>query len=278
MLLGKTPPVVRDLLQLGADPMSVRAARLFVVDRLQEWHFDDLVDSGALLTSELATNAVLHAEDGFTVQIERIDSGVRVEVTDPSAQEPAAPEPDPAVLSGEEGGVLDLRTADPNLFTGLGMVDAIAHRWGSDPRPGGGTTIWFELVAGRSAGARVWLADLRELRSPSDVSRFAVPGEGKDPWGDRAQETDDMARRYADEDERVVEERYVEERRGGAGRWILALLVVIALAIGGFFLLGGEADVDTEGDLEIPEVDVDVNAPDVDVDSEEAPPASAEAG
>ena len=56
------------------------------------------------------------------------------------------------------------------------------------------------------------------------------------------------------------------------------LLIVAALAIGAFFLLGGEADVDTDGDLEVPEVDVDVNAPDVDVDSEDAPPASAEAG
>ena len=74
----------------------------------------------------------------------------------------------------------------------------------------------------------------------------------------------------------VVEERYVERPRGGAGRWILGLLVVIALGIGAFFLLGGEADVDTEGDVEIPEVDVDVNAPDV--DAEDAPPASAEAG
>lgn len=69
----------------------------------------------------------------------------------------------------------------------------------------------------------------------------------------------------------------VEQRRGGAGRWILGLLVVAALVIGGFFLLGGDADVDTEGDLEVPEVDVDINAPDVDVDSEDAPPASAEA-
>ena len=85
-----------------------------------------------------------------------------------------------------------------------------------------------------------------------------------------------MARR-ADGDV-IVEERYVEERRGGAGRWLLVLLVVAVLAVGAFFMLGGDADVDTKGDLEVPEVDVDINAPDVDVDTQDSPPASAEAG
>ncbi len=269
--------MLRDVLELAPEPMSVRAARLFVVDRLQEWHFDDLVESGALLTSELATKAVL---DGgkFSVLIERIDSGVRVEVTDHAPRGLSA-QPDPDVLAGQAGaGVLDLRAADATLFTGLGMVDAIAARWGSDPEPGGGATVWFELVAGRSADDRGRLADLRELRAPTPDAGFAPEREGKDRSGDRAEERHEMARRYVDDDERVIEERYVEERRGGAGKWILALLVIAALAIGGFFLLGGDADVDTEGDLEVPEVDLDVNAPDVDVDSEEAPPASAEAG
>lgn len=270
--------MVSDLLRLAPDPVSVRAARLFVVDRLQEWHFDDLVDSGALLTSELATNAVLQAREGFTVQVERIDSGVRVEVTGPSAPARALADPEPTGLSGDGGGLLDLRTVNSSLFTGLGMLDAIATRWGSDPGPEGGTTVWFELVAMRSAADRERLADLRELRAPAEPTGFAPAPEGNNRWGDRPQETDDMARRYVDEDERVIEERYVEERRGGAGKWILALLVIAALAIGAFFLFGGDADVDTEGDLEIPEVDVDVNAPDVDVNSEEAPPASAEAG
>lgn len=86
----------------------------------------------------------------------------------------------------------------------------------------------------------------------------------------------------ADEDERVVEERYVEERRGGPMRWLLVLLFIVALALGAFWAFGGEADVDVDGDFEVPEVDVDVNTPDVDVDTdvdtEEAPPASAEAG
>ncbi|MFZ6002644.1 MAG: hypothetical protein ACOYXM_01800 [Actinomycetota bacterium] len=83
-----------------------------------------------------------------------------------------------------------------------------------------------------------------------------------------------------DEDGRVLEERRYpdRERRGSMSRILLILLVIVALVVVGWFLLGGSVDIDTEGDVEVPEVDVDVNNPDVDVDSEEAPPASAEAG
>lgn len=83
----------------------------------------------------------------------------------------------------------------------------------------------------------------------------------------------------ARDEQLVSDDRVVEApRRGGVGRALVVLLVIAALAVGAFFAFGGSADVDTEGDLEIPEVDLDVNAPDVDVDSEEAPPASADAG
>ncbi|WP_420451710.1 hypothetical protein [Ilumatobacter sp.] len=48
--------------------------------------------------------------------------------------------------------------------------------------------------------------------------------------------------------------------------WLLGLLSIVAVVIGGFFLLGGDADVDVDpGDIEAPDVDVDVDAPDVDV-------------
>lgn len=57
-------------------------------------------------------------------------------------------------------------------------------------------------------------------------------------------------------------------RRGGPLKWLLALLVIAALAIGGFFLLGGDVDVDTDGgNIEAPSVDVDVDSPDVSVNT-----------
>lgn len=42
---------------------SVAAARAFVRDTLQGWGFGDVVDDAVVLTSELVTNAVVHAGD-----------------------------------------------------------------------------------------------------------------------------------------------------------------------------------------------------------------------
>lgn len=45
------------------DPVgrSVATARSFVRDTLQGWGFADIVDDAVVLTSELVTNAVVHA-------------------------------------------------------------------------------------------------------------------------------------------------------------------------------------------------------------------------
>lgn len=47
------------------DPVgrSVATARSFVRDTLQGWGFADIVDDAVVLTSELVTNAVVHAGD-----------------------------------------------------------------------------------------------------------------------------------------------------------------------------------------------------------------------
>ena len=59
--------------------------------------------------------------------------------------------------------------------------------------------------------------------------------------------------------------------KDGGGLWwkiLLGLLVLVALVVAGFFLLGGDADVDVvPGAIEAPEVDVDVDGPDVDVET-----------
>jgi len=144
-----------DLLECQPDAGSVRAARLFVVDKLQEWHADDLVDSAALLTSELATNAVLHTRRPFTVGVRRSGTGVRVEVIDSSEERPHAPAHlARAPSSASAGDVLATRADDvDHLFSGLGMVDAVANDWGTQPIPGKGKVVWFELSSdGRDQG------------------------------------------------------------------------------------------------------------------------------
>jgi len=149
------------------DPGSVRTARLFVVDRLQEWGADDLVDQAALLTSELATNAVLHTRRPFTVTVSRSGRTVRVEVADQSEEVPHLPR-HLAVPSGDRASTGDVFGVDAEagdrLFSGLGVVDAVASSWGADPRPGEGKVVWFEL---RSEG-RGQVDPLGSLRHLSD--------------------------------------------------------------------------------------------------------------
>lgn len=273
---------MHDRLDCSAEPSSVREARLFVIDKLQEWHCEDLVDSAALVTSELATNAVVHTGQPYSVLIEEQPGGVRVEVADAVPDLPPHPATVPPVGSSVLDDPLDADHVDTNrLFSGLGMVDAVATRWGSEPTPDGGKVVWFELAGRTGSRSREQVVDLRDLRSPDPVNGLPPRSVGKDHAGSQLSEEHGTMARHSylvDDDERVIEERHVEERRGGPMRWLLILLVVAALAIGAFFLFGGDADVDTEGDFEVPEVDVDVNTPEVDVDSDQAPPASAEAG
>ena len=109
-------------------PSSIRSARLFVVDKLQEWQCDDLVDRAALLTSELATNAVVHTGMPYSVRVERIGSTVRVEVADRVEELPTRPRRidlrDPPEEPGDIYGAPS--DAAAQLFSGLGIVDATA--------------------------------------------------------------------------------------------------------------------------------------------------------
>lgn len=252
-------------------PSSVRSARLFVVDRLQAWRCDELVDTVALLTSELATNAVVHTGLPYSVRVARRGPGVRVEVADRADTLPTPPE------------VIDLDHADGDdlqfSFSGLSIVERTATAWGSQPVPGDGKIVWFEVMpSADTSDGRVRVSDLSDLREPLGVEGLGGGDRGEVAVDRQRPEEAPMAKReHVVDDDRVVEERYVE-RRSGAGRALLVLLAVIAVAALVFFLMGGSADVDSEGDLEVPEVDVDVNAPDVDVSTSDAPPASADAG
>lgn len=109
-------------------PRGPRMARSFVTEVLQRWDRHDLVDDGAVVVSELATNAVVHAGSGFTVGLSRWNGAIRVEVTDSSGEAPQLQEPGVAATSKR----------------GLYLVDAIARRWGHAVAPGG-KVVWAEI-------------------------------------------------------------------------------------------------------------------------------------
>lgn len=123
-------PTVPDLdITLPPRPESIRRAR-HLVDQLTSWCADGLRTTAALLTSELASNAVLHAQTPFTVTASVGGNVVRVAVSD----------------TGRGLERPTLRAGDPTARGGWGltMVDAASSRWGIDG-DGRSTTIWFEL-------------------------------------------------------------------------------------------------------------------------------------
>ena len=104
-------------------------ARRFVTDTLMSWSRTDLVDDAAVIITELATNAVLHARTGFTVTISsRVDGAIRVAVRDASLLPPRMRRPAPFEGSGR----------------GLGLVAAIADGWGTDVLADG-KVVWAQL-------------------------------------------------------------------------------------------------------------------------------------
>lgn len=116
-------------LALRPDDTSPADARLFVTHWARMWGYRTLIPAAALLTSELATNAVVHAAELFEVEVTNTGHGIHVTVTDPSD----APVTMRAAAEVREDG------------RGLRVVDAVASTWGVDPREGSGKTVWFEL-------------------------------------------------------------------------------------------------------------------------------------
>lgn len=106
---------------------SVPLTRRWLAERLAE-DPRELRETAALLTSELVTNAVLHAATEITVTIRREPTGLRVEVADNDPQLPAVKQYDEAAATGR----------------GLSVVTALADTWGV-ARRGGGKVVWFEL-------------------------------------------------------------------------------------------------------------------------------------
>ncbi|MCW3030812.1 MAG: hypothetical protein JWM66_945 [Solirubrobacterales bacterium] len=105
---------------------SVSEARLHVT-RALEGQPQELVDVAELLTSELATNAILHGASGFELKVE-VDRKIRVEVCDTGGGRPAVLQAGPHDRSGR----------------GLGLVQALSSAWGVIPSSTG-KTVWYEL-------------------------------------------------------------------------------------------------------------------------------------
>ncbi|MFF5337297.1 SpoIIE family protein phosphatase [Streptomyces sp. NPDC013181] len=128
------------------DPVarSVATARAFVRDTLQGWGYTDVVDDAVVLTSELVTNAVVHAGTAADVLCLRTEDGVRVEISD------RYPEREIPLQSAG----LDLGSPDRENGRGLLLCAALASRWGVDYSPTR-KHVWFQLdLPDRPVGVR----------------------------------------------------------------------------------------------------------------------------
>jgi anti-sigma regulatory factor (Ser/Thr protein kinase) len=99
-----------------------------VAEHLRIWDLEDAVDDATLLVSELVTNAILHARSPIDLVVRKVRTAVRVEVFDDGNGFPQPLHPDHEADAGR----------------GLGLVEAVATRWGVDDIAAGKTT-WFEI-------------------------------------------------------------------------------------------------------------------------------------
>jgi anti-sigma regulatory factor (Ser/Thr protein kinase) len=112
---------------LPPEPSSATRARQLAREHVAECP-PEVIDTVALLVTELVTNAVLHARTELHLVIETEPGVVRLRVEDHS---PGTP-------------VIRNYGTDDVTGRGLALVDMIATRWGVDPRPGG-KAVWCEI-------------------------------------------------------------------------------------------------------------------------------------
>jgi hypothetical protein len=106
------------------------AARHFAVGAIRRWGADDMADDVALVVTELAANAIVHAHSGFTLAMSVQGDLIRISVRD------GAPLPSADAV----------QALPPAPLHGLGAVDALAGRWGVEPLGLAGKEVWVELL------------------------------------------------------------------------------------------------------------------------------------
>jgi anti-sigma regulatory factor (Ser/Thr protein kinase) len=117
---------------LPGDVTTPAAARRFVRSALESVEADPVVvETAELLTTELVTNAIVHAGGKSHLFIRAAKGVVRVEITDPDDRLPAMAAPDTDSPGGR----------------GLVIVNGLASAWGVQTTSKGGKTVWFELSA-----------------------------------------------------------------------------------------------------------------------------------
>ena len=126
-------PAVGPLLvcrQLPAATSSSPLSRQFLRDVLGHWGVaEDTVETAALLTTELVSNATRNSDEGIELRLEVHPDRLRVSVFDSSHRLPQVCQAGAEDTSGR----------------GLRLVEVLSDRWGVEPHDLG-KTVWFEMA------------------------------------------------------------------------------------------------------------------------------------
>jgi serine phosphatase RsbU (regulator of sigma subunit)/anti-sigma regulatory factor (Ser/Thr protein kinase) len=123
--------------RLPNDRRTPAAARALVRSVLEEAGLDTLLNEALLLTTELSTNAVVHANTELDIEVQADRSGLTVTVTD------FAPGPVEQLAVGPRNESVDIGEV-AERGRGLLLVDHFASRWGT-VHEGTGKGVWFRL-------------------------------------------------------------------------------------------------------------------------------------
>ncbi|MEV6305036.1 SpoIIE family protein phosphatase [Actinoplanes sp. NPDC051861] len=123
--------------RLPNDRRTPAAARALVRSVLEETGLVGLLNEALLLTTELSTNAVVHANTELEIEVTADPSGLTVTVTD------FAPGPVEQLAVGPRNETADIGEV-AERGRGLLLVDHFASRWGT-VHEGDGKGVWFRL-------------------------------------------------------------------------------------------------------------------------------------
>ncbi|WP_433495662.1 SpoIIE family protein phosphatase [Micromonospora sp. CA-248089] len=118
-------------MEVPAEPTAPSRVRHWMTAQLGEWNVPEAVIGAAVLcTSELTTNALLHAGTAARVEVDLSAERLLVSVAD----------------SGTRGQVTRAQTDTlSSRGRGLGLIEELSDAWGTDPTVRG-STVWFEIL------------------------------------------------------------------------------------------------------------------------------------
>ncbi|MGW4567264.1 SpoIIE family protein phosphatase [Streptomyces sp. NPDC004561] len=124
------------------DLQAVKAARQFITDSLHTWGLDQMIDNFQLLTSEIVTNALIHADSDVDLRLREYPDHLRLEVhdTDPTPPIPTTTDTPRANQHAEHSRSLTITEHG----RGLTIVDHLSTQWGNTPTTHG-KTIWVDI-------------------------------------------------------------------------------------------------------------------------------------